>query len=104
MTGNQPISPAAGAGISSEPLKVSVIIVNYNVRDLLRQALRSVKRSLADIPAEIIVIDNNSVDESIEYVKRGVSRGRDCYSRFHGGTFPVDSRTCQTPRESHGRV
>ncbi|MXW82498.1 MAG: glycosyltransferase [Rhodothermaceae bacterium] len=65
MTGNQPFSPAAGAGTSSEPLKVSVIIVNYNVRDLLRQALRSVNRSLADIPAEIIVIDNNSVDGSV---------------------------------------
>ena len=65
MTGNQPFPPPAGAGTSYEPLKVSVIIVNYNVRDLLRQALRSVERSLADIPAEIIVIDNNSVDGSV---------------------------------------
>ena len=69
MTGNQPFSPAAGAGKSSDPLKVLVIIVNYNVRDLLRQALRSVKRSLADIPAEIIVIDNNSVDGSVDMLR-----------------------------------
>ncbi len=49
----------------SEFLKVSVVIVNYNVRDLLRQSLRSVARSLSGIPSEVIVVDNNSVDGSV---------------------------------------
>ena len=50
---------------SSQLLKVSVVIVNYNVRDLLRQSLRSIERSLAGIPSEVIVVDNNSVDGSV---------------------------------------
>ncbi|MCY4206135.1 MAG: glycosyltransferase [Bacteroidetes bacterium] len=52
-------------GKSPEPVKVSVIIVNYNVRDLLRQALRSIERSLINISSEVIVVDNNSVDGSV---------------------------------------
>ncbi len=42
-----------------------MIIVNYNVRDLLRQSLRSIERSLAGILSEVIVVDNNSVDGSV---------------------------------------
>ena len=49
----------------SDPVKVSVIIVNYNVRDLLRQALQSIEQSLINIPSEVIVVDNNSVDGSV---------------------------------------
>jgi GT2 family glycosyltransferase len=47
---------------------VSVIIVNYNGRDLLRECLESVyAQSFRDI--EIIVVDNGSQDGSVEYVK-----------------------------------
>ena len=48
--------------------KVSVIIVNYNVREFLHQALRSLQRSLRGIPHEIFVVDNNSVDGSVRMV------------------------------------
>lgn len=65
MTDNHFKAPAVSPSPSSEPIKVSVVIVNYNVRDLLRQALRSIERSLADIPSEVIVVDNNSVDGSV---------------------------------------
>lgn len=60
------LTPAsAQSETTSESPKVSVIIVNYNVRDLLRQALRSIERSLSGICSEIIVVDNNSVDGSV---------------------------------------
>ena len=49
----------------SGPLAVSVIIVNYNVRDLLRQSLRSIERSLTGVSSEVIVVDNDSVDGSV---------------------------------------
>lgn len=50
-------------------LRLSVIIVNYNVRFFLEQALLSVKKATAQVPAEIIVVDNNSVDGSAEMMR-----------------------------------
>ncbi len=49
---------------------ISVIIVNFNVREFLEQALLSVERALKDIPAEVIVVDNASVDDSVQMVRR----------------------------------
>lgn len=52
-------------------MKLSVIIVNYNVREFLEQCLVSVQKALASLnnEAEIIIIDNNSTDRSIEYLQ-----------------------------------
>jgi GT2 family glycosyltransferase len=50
-------------------LKLSIIIVNYNVSYFLEQTLRSVKNALRNIEAEVFVVDNNSVDQSVEMVK-----------------------------------
>ena len=49
-------------------MQLSVIIINYNVKHFLEQCLFSAKKAVAGIPAEIIVIDNNSADSSIEYL------------------------------------
>ena len=54
---------------TSEVLLLSIIIVNYNVKHFLEQCLCSVVKAIADIPAEIIVIDNDSYDNSIEYLQ-----------------------------------
>ncbi|MGD9488977.1 MAG: glycosyltransferase [Calditrichaceae bacterium] len=48
---------------------ISIIIVNYNVRDFLEQALISVKRALEDIASEIIVVDNASIDGSTQMLR-----------------------------------
>ncbi|MBA3828448.1 MAG: glycosyltransferase [Taibaiella sp.] len=45
-------------------MKVSVIIVNYNVKYFLEVCVHSVRRALKGIEAEIIVVDNNSTDGS----------------------------------------
>jgi N-acetylglucosaminyl-diphospho-decaprenol L-rhamnosyltransferase len=47
----------------------SVIIVNYRVRYFLELCLYSVSRALADIEAEIIVVDNQSGDGSLEVLE-----------------------------------
>lgn len=51
-------------------MKLSVIVVNYNVRHFLEQALHSVFRAGADLDMEVFVVDNNSVDDSVEMVAR----------------------------------
>jgi len=51
-------------------MKLSVVIVNYNVKYFLEQALHSVRKAVKGIEAEVFVVDNNSVDGSCEMVKR----------------------------------
>ena len=50
-------------------MKLSVIILNYNVRYFLEQCILSVQLSLKSIASEIIVVDNNSSDDSCQMVK-----------------------------------
>src|SRR5258705_5100866 len=50
-------------------MKLSVIIVNYNVKHFLELCLCSVQKAIAGIPAEIIVVDNCSADNSIDYLQ-----------------------------------
>lgn len=50
-------------------LQLSIIIVNYNVRYFLEQCLYSVQHAVAGIDAEVIVVDNDSADGSIAYLK-----------------------------------
>ncbi len=50
-------------------MKLSIIILNYNVRYFLELCLRSVQESIKDLNAEIIVVDNNSPDDSCKMVK-----------------------------------
>lgn len=58
--------PAAPPGAA----EVTVIIVNYNVRELLQQALSSVLRAAEGLSAEIFVVDNDSVDGSVDMLRR----------------------------------
>jgi GT2 family glycosyltransferase len=50
-------------------LKLSVIIVNYNVKYFIEQCLNSVREACKDIDAEVIIIDNNSVDGSVKMLE-----------------------------------
>ncbi len=47
-------------------MKLSVIIVNYNVEHFLEQCLNSVCRALHGIEGEVYVVDNDSVDGSLK--------------------------------------
>ncbi len=50
-------------------MKLSVIIVNYNVKYFLEQALRAVRKAAQHIETEVFVVDNNSVDDSVSMVR-----------------------------------
>jgi len=49
-------------------MKLSIIIVNYNVKYFLEQALLSVRNAIKHVDAEVFVVDNNSVDDSCQMV------------------------------------
>lgn len=51
-------------------MKLSVIIVNYNVKHYLYQCLDSLYKAIKDIDAEVFVVDNHSKDASVAYVSR----------------------------------
>ncbi|MHC4727580.1 MAG: glycosyltransferase family 2 protein [Planctomycetota bacterium] len=48
--------------------KAAICIVNYKTPDLIRLCLRSI-RKYTKYPYEVIVVDNDSQDESLEYLK-----------------------------------
>ena len=49
-------------------MKLSVIIVNYNVKFYLEQCLLSVFKATKDIDTEVFVVDNHSRDGSVDYL------------------------------------
>jgi GT2 family glycosyltransferase len=49
-------------------LDLGIVIVNYNVRDLLRDCLESVYESRGDFSFEVCVVDNDSPDGSADMV------------------------------------
>jgi len=63
----RPSAPPAGR---DGDVDVSVVIVNYNVRDFLVQAIRSIEQASSRLSSEIWVVDNNSVDDSVETVRQ----------------------------------
>ncbi|MBL7963259.1 MAG: glycosyltransferase [Flavobacteriales bacterium] len=50
-------------------MKLSVIIVNYNVRAYLEQCLRTVFAAMEGVDGEVYVVDNLSSDGSVEMVR-----------------------------------
>lgn len=51
-------------------MRLSIIIVNWNTRDLLRQTLQSIFQETENLTFEILVVDNHSADDSVEMIKR----------------------------------
>ncbi|MBO6117695.1 MAG: glycosyltransferase [Bacteroidales bacterium] len=50
-------------------MKLSIVIVNYNVEYFLEHCLLSVRKAVKNIDTEIFVVDNNSVDGSVAMLK-----------------------------------
>lgn len=47
---------------------ISIIIVNYNVYNEIIECVTSIKNNMQDVDYEVIVVDNNSTDRSIENI------------------------------------
>ena len=50
-------------------MKLSVIIISYNVKHFLGQCLESLKRALEGVESEVYVVDNHSHDGSVDYLR-----------------------------------
>ena len=50
--------------------ELSIIILNYNTRELLDGCLRSLEKVINEIYFEVVVIDNGSEDDSVEFVRK----------------------------------
>ncbi|TNE53440.1 MAG: glycosyltransferase [Bacteroidetes bacterium] len=48
---------------------MSIVIVNYNVEYFLEQCLNSVFNALGEVKGEVFVVDNNSIDQSVNMVR-----------------------------------
>ena len=51
------------------PLDLSIIVVNWNTRDLLANCLQSIYDTVHDLTFEVIVVDNASTDGSADMVR-----------------------------------
>jgi O-antigen biosynthesis protein len=50
-------------------MKLTIVIVNYNVKYFLEQCIHSVQKACTDVETEIYVVDNNSVDGSVKMMR-----------------------------------
>ena len=51
-------------------MDLSIIIINYNVKEFLQNLLHSIEKASANINKEIIIVDNASDDGSVELIKQ----------------------------------
>ncbi|MFZ1730190.1 MAG: glycosyltransferase [Bacteroidota bacterium] len=58
------------SAIAEQRPAISVVIVSYNVRDLLESCLQSLYTALSGISHEVFVVDNRSDDGTVEMVRQ----------------------------------
>ena len=78
-----------------EPLQISIIIVNFNVKYFLEQCLCSVIKATTNIETEIFVIDNNSTDGSKEFFRGRFADVRFIWSNVNAGFSKANNLALQ---------
>jgi N-acetylglucosaminyl-diphospho-decaprenol L-rhamnosyltransferase len=91
-------TPASHPRHSVGPPDVSIVIVSFNTRELLRKALSSVEAGTGDLAAEVIVVDNASVDGSQEMVRREFPAVRLIANRDNLGFGAANNQAFATAR------
>jgi len=76
------------------PNGVSIVVLNYNGQEHLAKCLPSIFNSnQADIPLEVIVVDNNSTDNSLGYIAENFPKVR---------TIVMDKNSYYCPANNQG--
>lgn len=93
MTPDRTVSETAGpaptdgarSGAAARAVDISVIIVNYNTRDVTAEAVASVLRHGGGLEIEVIVVDNDSHDDSVEVLRAAFPQLTVVDTRHNGG-------------------
>jgi len=83
---------------SDPAFQLSVIIVNYNVRHFLEQALRSVQKASEGLSIETWVVDNNSQDQSIEMLHQQFPEVNLIHNQHNPGFAVANNQAIQKAR------
>ena len=81
-------------------LDLSISIVSYNTRDLLKQCLESIHNETRDITFETFVVDNASTDETVEIIRRDFPSVKLIANRENRGFAAANKKAI---KESKGR-
>ena len=84
-----------------EPTELSIIIVNWNTRELLRSCLNSVYDETRATSFEVFVVDNASSDGSIKMVKREFPQVRLIENRENLGFARANNQAIKQSRGSY---
>lgn len=79
-------------------MKLSVIIVNYNVTQLLRSCLLSLQKYIREIEYEVVVIDNASTDASWQELVTEFPNIHFIASETNGGFSKANNQAIQTAK------
>ncbi|HMW27899.1 MAG TPA: glycosyltransferase, partial [Ferruginibacter sp.] len=79
-------------------MRLSVIIVNFNVRYFLEQCIHSVIRACENMEAEIIVVDNNSTDESRAFLEPAFPSVKFCWNTANVGFARANNQAISLAR------
>lgn len=71
--------------MNNSKIDISIIIVNYNTKDLLKNCINSIIENTFGIAYEIIVVDNASSDDSLEMLNREFPEIKTIESSINGG-------------------
>ena len=79
-------------------LDLSIIIVSYNTEKLLKKCILSVVKNIKDLKYEIVVVDNDSTDGSIDmlqkYSRNFVSAAEKYSKNRKGGAAQIRDNSC----------
>lgn len=81
-------------------LDLSIIIVSYNAKDFLNKCISSIVGNVKNIAYEIIVVDNNSADNSSEMVKKEFSQVKLISNRINGGFSKANNQGVKISQKS----
>jgi len=79
-------------------LDLSVIILNYNVMDFLRQCLKSIYDNTHQITFEVLVVDNNSKDDSVKMVKEEFPEVKVIENSYNAGFAKANNQGLEISR------
>ncbi|HWP83085.1 MAG TPA: glycosyltransferase [Bacteroidota bacterium] len=89
---------AAKTSSRGSSVQLSVIIVNYNVREFLHHALVSLKKAMRGIRAEVLVVDNASDDGSVQMLQKDFPWVRLIINKSNEGFARANNRALRRAR------